>query len=181
MIAGYDSCYCSTCGAICTGKFAACQGVWDRGPQPVRLRRKGLRAPEAAAPKHDGGNYNGPATNGTDGNGAHHEHSLTTPRTGPGIDPAALQAVFDEIKLLRRQIEQANPPRSVSAPSPGAAVDTGAYLARINSLLESLPERIADAVSDALARQHQLIMKDVTAALQDQATRLAALARRPMT
>ena len=39
MIARIDSCSCSTCGVVCTGRFVACKTVWADGPKVVSPRR----------------------------------------------------------------------------------------------------------------------------------------------
>jgi DNA-binding SARP family transcriptional activator len=37
MRAGENACVCPECGVVCTGKFAACDEVWARGPREVHL------------------------------------------------------------------------------------------------------------------------------------------------
>lgn len=170
MIAGSDSCSCPTCGAVCSGKFAACARVWARGPQPVTLRSRTLGLPSASVSSHgatpsNGNGHGQPTANGTPASFAAPELVDTMSFRTAGVEPPVLHALLDEIKQLGRLIEQTG-----SAVGGGNA--TEAKLDYTNSLLESLPERIADAVSDALARQHKLIMKDVDDALRDLATRL---------
>jgi hypothetical protein len=85
------------------------------------------------------------------------------------LDTPALHAVFDEIKVLGRKIDEAKVTGTAAEPE----LDLDDYLARTNSLLETLPERIAEAISEALMKQHRLIRRDIESALRDLAARLA--------
>lgn len=37
MTAGSDSCQCEECGIVCWGRFASCDVVWAQGPRPVTV------------------------------------------------------------------------------------------------------------------------------------------------
>jgi hypothetical protein len=62
MVAGPESCGCTECGFVCTGKFGGCPQVWERGPkslngtlgdQPVRLEARATI--DDPAPPSNGG------------------------------------------------------------------------------------------------------------------------------
>lgn len=64
MVPGNQCCTCPGCGAVCQGRFQACQEVWDRGPQAVNLvsktatgrtnpRARSAPRPEAVEHGHD--------------------------------------------------------------------------------------------------------------------------------
>ena len=172
MVADTACCFCPTCEAVCSGKFPACSKVWARGPQPVPLRAKAL-GPAGSSSLSTNGNGHGPSSakgSGTNGSFETDAVSHLLAPMPPG-GPRDLGALVEEIRLLRRQIEHTN---SVPAAT-GEGADLQAYFAATNALLETLPDRIAAAIDESLAKQHRMIVKDVENSLRQFAGRLARI------
>jgi hypothetical protein len=179
MVADANCCYCPTCQAVCTGKFPGCSKVWARGPRPVTLGAKGL----GPSTRHPNGNgYVSASINGSGGNGSREPSSssrslpalpLGQPQNGSTVDPRRLDDLLEEIRLLRHQIDR------TGRGGAGVENDLGTYFAATNTLLETLPVRIAEAMEGALANQHKMIMKDVETALRSFAGRLVRITTPP--
>lgn len=161
MVAGADSCSCPACHAICTGQFTGCAEVWVREPVPATVRSK---TENPSFPN---------------GNGAAVEASKETKRSdpprqaGPGVETpqearsSETLVLLGEIRMLTHLIEEA------SANWSWRGGETPDDLANTPLMrLETLPERIAHAISGALEKQHRLIIDDVHTALREFEVRL---------
>jgi hypothetical protein len=193
MVADVDCCYCPTCQAVCTGKFPACSKVWARGPQSVTFRAKELGPGGApvwsananansnsyangnghATPPRNGSTANG-STNGST-NGSYGTDARYLPPALPPGQPPELAALLEEIRSIRRHLEQTN----TTNVGDGEDKDLQAYFAATNTLLETLPARIAAAIGETLTKQHQMIVKDIEASLRQFAGRLARITPPP--
>jgi hypothetical protein len=161
MVAGPQSCSCPLCQAVCTGRFNGCAQVWARGPVQIALRS----GPETHR-----------VTNGTPppidaGNGA----KASDQRRPAPVDVASVSVVrSDEIQILLaevRALTEGVQAASVNG-SKGAVEDFEAAANAMVTRLETLPERIADAIAKALTGQHRKIMKDIHSTLHELEQRL---------
>lgn len=133
MVAGSDSCSCTTCGIRCPGKFSSCDLVWQRGPKRVAFVRPVHGQPpaspaQAAVPAHAPGTQ------------------LPAVREAPLADvewlATTLEAVRADVRALKVLVEQ--------QAELLADAQHGSPPARLVELVESLPERIGLAVSRAM-------------------------------
>jgi hypothetical protein len=156
MEAGPQSCSCPSCHVVCTGKFKGCQEVWAHAV-PLTL---------GSGPQ---------ARSLTTGNGAVIEaKNGTTPsdqmRPAP-VDVASVSVVrSDEIQVLLAEVRTLTErvvEGSLNKSMDGAAQDIEAAAKTMLIRLETLPERIADAITNALARQHHMIMRDIRSTLRE--------------
>jgi hypothetical protein len=172
MVADTASCFCPTCQAVCTGKFPACSKVWARGPQAVPLRAKALGPPAALSLTANSHGHRRSSVNGSATNGSHETDAVSHLLPAlPSGGPRDVNALLEEIRLLRRQIEHSN----ATAGATGEGADLQAYFAATNALLETLPDRIAAAIEASLTKQHRMIVKDVENSLRQFAGRLARI------
>jgi hypothetical protein len=77
-----------------------------------------------------------------------------------GMDSVILDQILDAVRALSSRVE-----RTTSRPD-DVHEDLYASMKVLTEHLESLPDRIAAALGDALGRQHRLIMGDIQSTLQ---------------
>jgi hypothetical protein len=162
MVAEGNACACPSCGAVCTGRFNGCAQVWARGPVQLALR--------SGSETHIVTNGTSPPTDA--GNGA----KASDQRRPASVDVASvavvrsdeIQVLLAEVRVLAERVEEATLNRSPGVAAEGLGPAANTMLIR----LETLPERIADAITNALANQHRMIMRDVHATLEEFGQRL---------
>lgn len=89
--------------------------------------------------------------------------SQSSAAPGWPVPADVISELVGEIRGLIEHLEQADPRRSEGS----AMADLESVMSRLLFHLEALPERIAEAITDALARQHQMIMDDLRSTLQE--------------
>ena len=97
------------------------------------------------------------------------EHVSTETTAALDIRSDKLDQLLGEIGLLAAGINEAK-----SYWSKGGA-DLERATSSLSARLDTLPARIADAITEALAKQHRMIVSDVQSALREFAVRLESL------
>ena len=156
MVPGHDSCSCPTCHVVCAGRFPDCAGVWARGPREISLRRG--RSLDRAAPAKTG--KSPVATNGSASSPLALGPAPAANSNGHDADPPATGAILAEVRALARGIEALR--TTTAAPAATDTLDDVRSAVReLSNELQTLPDRLAMAISRALKKQHELIISDV--------------------
>jgi hypothetical protein len=139
MVAGSASCSCPSCHVVCTGRFQGCAIVWAKGSGPVTIPRQ----PD-------------PPT------------AVATLTTVPALVPvaaefpsrdddfSAIATLRSELSILVDRVEKA-----VGTWSGGVGEEDMVAVTQVVNDLRMLPERIAVAMTEALAHQQSLIMAEI--------------------
>ncbi|MDQ1417927.1 MAG: hypothetical protein QOF81_3540 [Acidimicrobiaceae bacterium] len=151
MIAGASSCSCPDCHAVCTGKFKGCAGVWARGPVPITMRPVEEPRVTRSANGTSAESKNGKATADLSG------FVATSISSVPAVQSDEVELLLAEVRTLTQRLRDTQSTEG----------DIEAIANRLLVNLETLPDRIASAISESLAKQHQLIVRDVRAAIHD--------------
>jgi hypothetical protein len=88
MVAGSSSCSCAVCGAVCTGRFAGCPEVWERGPVHAKLDGRRLSIQDRSL-----GRVVAEATRPTTAGGSH-----------DSVGKAEFEALLIEVKHLKSEL-----------------------------------------------------------------------------
>lgn len=122
---------------VCRGRFAGCEAVWERGPQPVTARRERV---EPRAPLHRGqAQARGvvPDEQAENGGGATNGRvpspSLRRPQSGEAVELLELPPAGEQISAQLRWLTEAVQRQQALGPGPVAAM--GAARPPDNSLL----------------------------------------------
>src|ERR1700722_1319646 len=165
---------CETCGTVCTGKFPqGCAVVWARGPVPV-LFPSGGHEPTPLAVVDGGRVQPGPS------NGSHPIEAAALPieaavlpiEGAVGLPSGQVSAggqngdeigvLLAEIRKLTTSVQAAQSSKSADR----AALDFNQATEGMLTMLETLPDRLARAMSAVLTKQHELLMNEVHQAIQ---------------
>lgn len=142
MTAGQSSCACTTCGVVCAGRFSACGAVWERGPReltlasPVVVRRPG---PVSSRP--------GTGEKATPVVASEPAGAADPADDGRGEVLEWLQSAFDGVRGDLSQVLQAV---ALQQQALAALSEAEGVTARLLELAEALPDRVCDAVADAI-------------------------------
>jgi hypothetical protein len=138
MVADYDSCSCSACGAVCHGLFPGCSSVWAAGPRGVSITRP-TREPgnllPALTPIAPATATRSDASTASDG--------PAVPAVTAVTDQSELHALRVDMQVLMwkfDQLQQATPPSDVMV----------SVAAEVRAVAHALPQQVRDAVSGAL-------------------------------
>ena len=157
-VADEAACSCTSCGAVCKGRFPTCAEVWASGPKPVALL--------AVHPGNDAGAIPGGVADA--------RPVETISRGGPPAPPTAangheaeiyerLDAVSRGMNVLSDRITQATDAWAAG----NREVDLRETLAQMITAVQALPGQIAQGLSAALEIQHQQILLDVRQELRE--------------
>ncbi len=143
MVAGESSCRCSTCGAVCEGRFAGCPEVWAAGPREVTLvepETSGVASPASVVSAF------------VSAEPPERSRVRAAPSTAPAGDARAqafdwLQDSFDG---LRSQLKVLSDAVSRQQQTLGSMGEAGATAERLAELADALPDRIGEAVRGAV-------------------------------
>jgi hypothetical protein len=105
------------------------------------------------------------ATNGTRPTEVLDPPSMET-RSIPDIRSEELDRMLDDVRMLARGMQDAN------AYWLGGSADIQRVAETLLAHIETLPSRIADAITVALAKQHRMIITDIHSAFAQLATQL---------
>lgn len=177
MTAGTSSCRCEQCGVVCEGRFAGCATVWAAGPREVPLARvasddmapanRPARSPAAPVIDEVSPIDVAPAPSRRLEAVAADRHPVD-----PGADAdvlAWLRSAFDGVRAELRVLGQAVDRQERAMARTAEASEAAARLAE---LADGLPERIAAAVTEALATEQSATLAHVDEVL-DQVRQMA--------
>ncbi len=135
----------------------------------MTLRSRSVEPGKVAGSSNGNGNGSAaPATNGLRADDQPRRLALTSGSVPlANTDYSFLDPLLAAISVLSRRVEQAN----ASAPQ-GADDRLQGAVSGLIDRIETLPELLAAALSDALERQHRLIIKDMQTALNEFEARL---------
>lgn len=144
---------------MCRGRFAGCADVWERGTRHETAIRLSPKAEHRSVPATNGsGSQNGHAAD--DMGPLTALISPETPSRDLTFDGTSLLALSERIAQLGSTVEAA----LTHAPNP--STEQVAAMRQLLSSIDQLPSALSEALSDALARQHRLVIEDMRSLLR---------------
>ncbi len=147
MQAGASACSCPMCGVVCEGQFAGCATVWANGPRPVSLVRPEVQPTAPGSGQRP--SYLAEPVVGVGASPVPSAAASPSPAGPAGTDVLGwLQESFDGLHARLRVISDAVSRQQESLTS---VSEVSAVAARLSELSDTLPDRIGEAVREALA------------------------------
>lgn len=143
MVAGESSCRCSTCGAVCEGRFAGCPAVWAAGPREVSLVEPDAQSGASPAPV---------VSAFLSAERPERSHLAGAP-SAPEAGDARAQVfdwLQDSFEGLRSQLKVLSDAVGRQQQALGSMSEAGATAERLAELADALPDRIGEAVQGAM-------------------------------